>query len=441
LKNSILICGISFCYNISKYYKNTVDRKIEKKTWNSKKILTIAGITGVILLIGGSIYLTSGKSKLDVDTERLTISTITKGPFQEFIPVNGVVMPLTTIFLDASEGGVIEQKYVEDGANLKKGDPILRMSNTDLELTLANQETQVYAEQTQMQISRNNAQQNTISKLNTMADVENAYKEAERIYKLDKHLYDQKAIGLQEYQSAKNTFDYQVNRYRLAKQILAQDTSLVKQQASQSQEQYAHMKTTLELMRKKVAGLVLRAPTDGQLTSMDAEVGQSKNKGEHLGQIDVQSGFKVRVDIDEHYLSRIYTGLKGDFQFADQTYNLVIKKVYTQVKTTGSFQVDMQFVGKVPAGIRKGQTLQVRLALSDQMQAVLVPKGGFYQQTGGNWIFKVSEDGSKAYKVNIQLGRQSPDYYVVTEGLNPGDKVITSSYETYGDIQELVLKK
>jgi len=441
LKNSILICGISFCYNISKYYKNTVDRKIEKKTWNSKKILTIAGITGVILLIGGSIYLTSGKSKLDVDTERLTISTITKGPFQEFIPVNGVVMPLTTIYLDASEGGVVEEKFVEDGASLKKGDPILRMSNTDLELTLANQETAVYAEQTQMQISRNNAQQNTISKLNTMADVENAFKEAERIYKLDKHHYDQKAIGLQEYQSAKNTYDYQVNRYKLAKQILSQDTSLVKQQASQSQEQYAHMKTTLELMRKKVAGLVLRAPTDGQLTSMDAEVGQNKNKGEHLGQIDVQSGFKVRVDIDEHYLSRIYTGLKGDFQFADQTYNLVIKKVYTQVKTTGSFQVDMQFVGKVPSGIRKGQTLQVRLALSDQMQAVLVPKGGFFQQTGGNWIFKVSEDGTKAYKVNIQLGRQSPDYYVVTDGLNPGDKVITSSYETYGDIQELVLKK
>jgi HlyD family secretion protein len=417
-----------------------VDRKIEKKIWNSKKILTVAGITGIILLIGGSIYLTSGKSKLDVDTERLTISTITKGPFQEFIPVNGVVMPLTTQYLDASEGGVVEEKFVEDGATLKKGDPILKLSNTDLELTLANQETAVYAEQTQMQISRNNAQQNTISKLNTMADVDNAYKEAERIFKLDKHLYDQKAIGLQEFQSAKNTFDYQVNRYKLARQILSQDTSLVKQQALQSQEQYAHMKTTLELMRKKVAGLVLRAPIDGQLTSMDAEVGQSKNKGEHLGQIDMQSGFKVRVDIDEHYLSRIYTGLKGDFQFADKTYNLVIKKVFTQV-TASRFQVDMQFVGEVPKGIRKGQTLQVRLALSDEMQAVLVPKGGFYQQTGGNWIFKVSEDGTKAYKVNIQLGRMSPDYYVVTDGLNPGDKVITSSYETYGDIQELVLKK
>jgi HlyD family secretion protein len=417
-----------------------VDRKIEKKTWNNKRILTIAGITGIILLVGGSIYLTSGKSKLDVDTERITVSTITKGPFQEFIPVNGVVMPLTTIFLDATEGGVVEEKYVEDGANLKKGDPILKLSNTDLELSLANQETAVYAEQTQMQISHNNAQQNTITKLNTMADVENAFKEAERIYKLDKHLFDQKAIGLQEYQSAKNTYDYQVNRYRLAKQILIQDTSLVKQQASQSQEQYQHMKTTLELMRKKVASLILRANVDGQLTSMDAEVGQNKKQGERLGQIDVQSGYKARVDIDEHYLSRIYTGLKGDFQFADKNYNLVIKKVFTTV-TAGRFQVDMQFVGAVPKGIRKGQTLQVRLALSEERQAVLVPKGGFYQQTGGNWIFKVSEDGTKAYKVDIQLGLQSPDYYVVNDGLKPGDKVITSSYETYGDIQELILKK
>src|SRR6201991_3175438 len=273
-----------------------------------------------------------------------------------------------------------------------------------------------------------------------MADVENAFKEAERIYKLDKHLYDQKAIGLQEYQSAKNTYDYQVNRYRLARQILKQDTALVKQQDDQAKEHYAQMKAALSLMRKKVDGLTLRAPIDGQLTSMDAEVGQNKKQGERLGQIDVQSGYKARVDIDEHYLSRIYTGLKGDFQFADKTYNLIIKKVFTQV-TAGRFQVDMQFVGAVPKGIRKGQTLQVRLALSDETQAVLVPKGGFYQQTGGNWIFKVSEDGSKAYKVDIQLGRQSPDYYVVTDGLKPGDKVITSSYENYGNMQELVLKK
>ncbi len=417
-----------------------MDRILEKKTWSTKRLLTIAGITGIVLLIAGSIYFTSGKSKLDVDTERLTISEIQKGPFQEFIPVNGVVMPITTIYLDASDGGRVEQKYVEDGAILKKGDPILRLSNTDLELSLATQETNVYGQQTQMQISHNNAQQNTITKLQTMADVDNAYKDAERVYKLDKELYRQKAIGLQEFQVAQNTYDYQLRRKKLTMQILTQDTSLVKQQEVQAKEQYAQMRGALDMMRKKVSDLTLRAPIDGQLTSMDAEVGQSKNKGEHLGQIDVTSGFKVRVNIEEHYISRIFNGLMGDFSFAEKTYKLTIKKVFTQV-TSGQFQVDMQFVGVVPKGIRKGQTLQVRLALSDETQALLLPKGGFYQQTGGNWIFKVSEDGKKAYKTDIQIGRQSPDYYELLQGLKPGDKVITSSYETYGDIQELVLKK
>jgi HlyD family secretion protein len=179
---------------------------------------------------------------------------------------------------------------------------------------------------------------------------------------------------------------------------------------------------------------------DGQLTSLDAEIGQSKNKGERLGQIDVLSGFKVRVDIDEHYISRIITGLLGGFTFANKDYKLIVKKVYTQV-TNGRFQVDMEFDGEVPQGIRRGQTLQIRLAFSDEVQAVQVAKGGFYQQTGGNWIFKVADNGKTAYKVDIQLGRQNPDYYEVLEGLKPGDKVVTSSYENYGNMQELVLKK
>ncbi|MFA6085209.1 efflux RND transporter periplasmic adaptor subunit [Mucilaginibacter sp.] len=418
-----------------------MDRVIEKKTWSTKRLMTIAGITGVVLLVGGSIFFTSGKSKLNVDTERITISEVKKGAFQEFIPVNGVVLPLTTIYLDAIEGGRVEEKYVEDGAVLKKGDPILRLSNTDLELSLANQQTAVFNVLTQMQISRDQAQQNTITKLNSMADVDNALKEAERVYNLDKKLYDQKAIGLQEYQSALNLYNYQVRRKRLAVQILKQDTVSTGAQAKQSAESYANMKGTLELMKKKVGDLIVRAPIDGQLTSMDAEIGQSKNKGEHLGQLDAQGGFKVRVDVEEHYLSRIYTGLKGDFTFAEKNYKLVIKKVYTSVEKTGRFTVDMEFVGEVPKGIRKGQTLQIRLALSDETTALLVPKGGFYQQTGGNWIFKVSEDGKTAYKTDIQIGRFNTDNYELLQGLKPGDKVITSSYENYGDIQELVLKK
>jgi HlyD family secretion protein len=417
-----------------------VDRVIAKKTWTTKRILTIAGITAVVGLIAASYYFTSGKSRLNVDTERITISEIKKGPFKEFIPVNGVVMPLTTIYLDAVEGGRVEEKFVEDGAVMKKGDPILKLSNTDLELSLVNQETSVFNLLTQMQISRNAAQQNTIGKLTQMTDVDNSLKEAERIYKLDKHLYEQKVIGAQEYRQAENTYNYQLQKKKLTDQILRQDSVSVKQELDQSKQSFDRTQNALQVMRKKVGDLIVRSPIDGQLTSLDAEIGQNKNKGERLGQIDVLNGYKVRVDIDEHYLSRIYTGLMGEFSFAGKDYKLKIKKVFSQI-TNGRFQVDMEFEGAVPQGIRRGQTLQIGLALSDETQAVLLAKGGFYQQTGGNWIFKVSDNGSTAYKIDIQLGRQNPDYYEVLQGLKPGDKVVTSSYENYGTMQELVLKK
>lgn len=417
-----------------------MDRVIQKKKWTTKKILTIGGIAAIVILIVASYLSTRGPSKLGVETDRLTISTVTKGKFQENIPVNGVVLPQTTIYLDAIEGGRVEEKYVDDGTMMKKGDPILRLSNTDLELDLVNQETNVYNLLTQMQISKNAAQQNTVQNLNQMTDVQSQLKEAERIYNLDKDLYAKKAIGLQEYKKAENDYNYYKQKEALTQQILNQDSITNKQQLGQAQQSYKGSQNALAVMRQKVGDLIVRAPVDGQLTSLDAEVGQSKNKGERLGQIDVMGGYKVRVDVDEHYISRIYTGLRGTFTFADSDYVLEIKKVYTQV-TNGRFQVDMEFIGKVPKGIRRGQTLQILLALSDERTSVLLPKGGFYQQTGGNWIFKVSADGSKAYKVDIQLGNQNTDYYEVLQGLQPGDKVVTSSYENYGDMQELVLKK
>lgn len=417
-----------------------MDRVIEKKKWNLKRLLTIAGITAIAALIAGSIYFTSGKSKLNVEAERITISEIKKGTFQEFIPVNGVVLPVTTIYLDAMEGGRVEEKFAEDGAMMKKDQPILRLSNTDLELQLANQETQVFNVLTQMQIAKNNVEQNSINRQNQDADVDNALREAERVYNLNKKLFDQKVIGAQEYQSSKNLYDYQLRRKKLSEQIMKTDAVSTKQQVDQATESYEQMKRTLALMRKKVGDLIVRAPVDGQLTSLDAEIGENKNKGQRLGQIDVMSGYKVRVDIDEHYISRIFTGLAGNCDVAGKAYQLKIKKVYTQV-VSGRFQVDMEFTEKVPESIRRGQTLQIRLALSDETQAVLVPKGGFYQQTGGNWIFKVNENGTIAYKVEIQLGRQNPDFYEVLGGLKPGDKVVTSSYENYGTMQELILKK
>ncbi|THU34851.1 HlyD family efflux transporter periplasmic adaptor subunit [Niastella caeni] len=417
-----------------------MDRVIAKKKWTSKRILTLAGITAITVLISASYYFTSGKSRLNVDTERITISEVKKGPFQVTIPINGIVLPQTSIYLDAQEGGRVEQKFVEDGAMMQEGQPILRLSNPDLELSLANQETSVFNVLTQMQIARNNAQQNTVARLNQMAEVDNALKEAERLYLLNKKLFAQKVIGSQEYQQAENSYQYQVRRKKLTEDIMRQDSSTNKIQLQQNEQSYLNMKKALDLMKKKVGDLVVKSPISGQLTSFDAEIGQNISAGTRLGQIDATSGFKIRADIDEHYISNVFTGLTAKFTLVNKEYKLRIKKVYTQV-VSGRFQVDMEFVGEVPQNIRRGQTLQVLLALSDETQAVLIAKGGFFQTSGGNWVFKVSEDGKTAYKVDIQLGRQNPDYYEVLEGLKPGDRVVTSSYENYGNMQELVLKK
>ncbi|TDW97404.1 efflux RND transporter periplasmic adaptor subunit [Dinghuibacter silviterrae] len=418
-----------------------MDRVIKKKKWNSKRILTILGITALVALIVGSFLMASGKTKLNVDAERITISEVTKGPFQMFIPVNGVVMPIETIYIPAEDGGKVEERYVDDGSMMKKGDPILRLSNPDVELNLANQETQVFNTLTQMNIQKTQADVNTVAKKNELADVTNAYNEALRAYTVDKKLFAQHAIGSQEMTTAENTYHYNLKKKELAEQILIQDSISNKEQFLQAEQYYQKMQGTLQMMRQKVADLVVRAPVDGQLTSLDADLGMNKNKGDQLGQIDVLTSYKVRVDVDEHYISQVFNGLRGFFEFADSTYNLEIRKVFTAVKTGGTFQVDMYFLGHIPKGIRRGQTLQIHLNLSDTSQAILIPKGGFYQQTGGNWIFKLSSDGKTAYRQDIQLNRQSPDYYEVVSGVKPGDKVVTSSYDNYEHIQELVINR
>jgi len=416
-----------------------MDRPIEKKTWTKKRILMIAGgiaVVGLIILI---IFNGFGKSKLNVDSERMTIAEARQSNFREFIPVTGTIQPVTTIFLDLQEGGRVEEIFVEDGAVLKEGQPILKMGNTDLELSIVNQETNVYNMLMQMQLAQINARQNTVNKQTMMVDMDNQLKEAKRIYDLNERLFKAHTIAEQDFLEAKNRYDYMVEKRALALEILKQDSIASAQQMEQQRESYERSKSALDLMNRKFADLTVRAPVEGQLTSLDAEIGQSKSKSQRIGQIDVLSGFKVRVDVDEHYISRIYAGLEGQYRLGDTIYTLTIKKVYTQV-SGGRFAVDMLFEGKTPETIRRGQTLQIRIALSDETVALIIPRGGFYQQTGGNWIFKVSKDGSKAYRIPIRIGRQNPDYYEVLEGLEPGDRVVVNSYENYGDIQELRIK-
>lgn len=403
--------------------------------------MTIGGILALVLLIFSAFYFTRGGSKLNVDVDRITISEIKQDKFQESIPQNGTVMPLLTEYVNTVDGGRVAEIYVKDGDVLKRNQPILKLINTDVEMSMATTANSVSSTLALIQQDRVTAEQNTVSKLNNLADVEQLYLEAKRVYDVDTLLYARRVIGLQEYTTAVNNYNVYRRKLALQKELLHQDTLDRAQQEKQDQESYLRAKETLNIMQQKVANLVIRAPISGQLTSLDAEIGQTKTPGYALAQIDSLGGFKVRLtDVDEHYVNRVFTGQTGTFEYNQKTYTLKINQVFSAI-SNGRFMVDMKFVGPVPEGLRKGQTLQVTLALSDERTAILVPKGGFYQQTGGNWIFKVSDDGKTAYRVDIQLGQQNPDYYEVLSGLKPGDKVITSSYENYTNMQELVLKK
>ena len=417
-----------------------MDRVREKKVWNRKRILIIVTIVFVLGLILLTYFSMTGKSKVNASSQTLTVSVVTKGNFQEFIPINGNVLPITTIYLDVIVGGRVEEKLVEDGARVKKGEPVIRLSNTDVELQLSTQETEVRRLITDMQQTRNQAQQNSIVNQNTMAEVDAALANARRDYFAGKKLHDQKVIADSEFARIQVNYNFQLKRKNLAGRTVHSDTLMNSLQLTEMNLSAMRSAHALQLMREKEQDLIVRAPVDGQLTSLNADLGQSIREGTRIGQIDVLSGFKVRADIDEFYISRVFPGLTGEFDFNDSTYKLQVTKIFSQV-SSGKFQIDLAFTGRKPTGIRRGQNLQIRLALGDKTQAVLLPKGGFYQQTGGNWIFKVSASGDKAYKVNIKLGRQNPDYYEVTDGLQTGDKVITSSYENFGDNQELVIKK
>jgi HlyD family secretion protein len=415
-----------------------MDVIIKKKTWTPAKLTML----GVALLLAAAVVATllssAGPAKLNVDPERLTISPVTRGPFQEFVPVDGAVMPIKTIYLDAPEGGTVQRILVEDGAALTPGQPIIQLANTDLQLEMVNRETAVFDLMNNLQNTRNLLQQNRIQQLNQQAEIESQLREAKRLFDLNKSLYEQQVIARQEYQQTKNTYDYQLRRRQLSRQALRQDSLAMRAQINQMQQSVARMQSNLSLMRRKLDDLTIKAPAAGRITSLDAEIGELKNRGERIGQLDMLTGLKVRATLDQYYISRIFPGQKGQITVNDKPYELSVRKIFTQV--TKGVQVDLEFTGAPPPDLRRGQTVAVRLALSDQTEAVRVPRGGFNQKTGGNWVFKVSADGAKAYKTDVRLGRQNPDYYEVLEGLKPGDKVITSSYEGYENMGELELR-
>jgi HlyD family secretion protein len=416
-----------------------MDRVIEKKTNTPKRIAIIGGAVALLVLIIYNLLFAEHTSKLNVDSERVTLGSVSEGVFQEFIAIDGSVEPLKTFYLDIAEGGRVEQIYSEDGQTVQQGDTILKLSNTTLQIDFMTRESQLYDLMNERQNSEITMKQDLIRKENDLAEIDYSLTLAQRKFERNKMLIAEKVIPQEEFEASKDEYNYLTKRKTLAERSVKQDAKLMDDRLRQLDLSISRMSANIDMARNTLNNLYVVAPITGQLSTLKAEVGESKGAGENIGQIDNLSGYKVSANIDQHYISRVYEGLTGTFDFNGKTHEVKIAKVVPEVQNN-TFKVDMEFAGAAPKGIRRGQTLQLKLNLNAGGNAVLVPRGGFYQSTGGNWVFVVDKSGDFATKRNIKLGRQNPNHYEVLDGLQPGEKVVLSSYDSYGDIDRLELK-
>jgi HlyD family secretion protein len=410
-----------------------MDRKIKNRRWSVRNILLLSGsVVGTIFLFYG--FLSEKQAKL-VDRGSLIIAAVIRSEFREYIPVEGNVLPVKTIYIDAVEGGRVEEKFVDDGAVVSPDQPLLRLTNTDLQLDLLNRETMVFDLINNLQNTRNQLEQNRVNRQNQLADTEYSLQEAERVHSSNQKLYEDKMISSQEFSQSLNQLQYQKKKKVLIERALLQDSVSAMEQIRQMQQSLQRMKMNLDIMKQKTRDLMVRSPLHGRITSFSAEVGESKTRGQNLAQLDVLDGFKVRAGIDEHYITRIFTGQKGIFDIDGKSYQLSVLKIFPQV-TNNRFQVDMVFEGEAPEDLKNGQTLQIKLQLGGASSALQLPRGAFYQLSGGSYVFVIDENNI-AQKRNIKLGRQNPDYYEVLEGLKEGEAVIVSGYGNFGDAMQL----
>ncbi|OGU27447.1 MAG: hypothetical protein A2057_10570 [Ignavibacteria bacterium GWA2_35_9] len=416
-----------------------MDKKIEKKKWTPKRILTFGGAGLLFIFIIYLLIFADKSSRLNVETERLTVSEVKHGPFQEFIPITGTVQPIETFFLDVSEGGRVVEKYVEEGAFVNVGDPMIRMDNAQLTLDVIYNQANVFSQINNLRSTRLSMEQSRLNLQSQLLDVEYDLLDKRRIYENNKILFEKNLISKIEFDRSKELYEYTSQKRKLTFETYMQDSLFRSQQIAQLEQSVETLQSNLTVTKTQLENLTVRAPIKGQLTALNAEIGQSIARGENLGRIDVIDSNKVRASIDEHYIARVLPGQMGEFTFAGNDYKLIIKTVFPQV-TNGRFEVDMHFVGEIPNGIRRGQTLHIKLELGELGEAITVDRGGFYQTTGGQWIFVIDESGDFAVKRNIKLGRQNTNAFEVIEGLKAGEKVITSSYDTFGDVEKLVLK-
>ncbi|MBC7625779.1 efflux RND transporter periplasmic adaptor subunit [Ferruginibacter sp.] len=408
-----------------------MDKKIEKKFWNSKRIIWIIGSTLVVSLLVYQLIFADKRSSLNVDKEKITVSEVTQGIFDEFIVVSGVVQPIKTYRIDAIEGGYVKEKVIEGGTTVKAGDVILKLDNNRLQMEFVQQETEINRLINDLQNTRLKLKTDKFGLQRTMNDVDYQLSQAKDYNDRNEKLFKDKVISELEYLKTKRDYEKLKNQQGIEVQSQNYQNDNSKLQVVQLESTLQHSQKNLQLMKENLNNLVVKAPVGGLLSSIEAEVGSSIVAGQNIGQIDDLNGFKMRAGVDEHYISRIFVGLKATMEFSNQNYELVISKVYPEVKA-GRFEVDMTFAAKNPDGIRRGQSASIRMELGKSAKAILIPVGGFFSETGGNWVYVMDASGKKAVKRNITLGRRNPEYFEVLDGVKPGEKVITSSYENYG---------
>jgi HlyD family secretion protein len=441
-KKEIIFFGMIFAFPLYWSKIMGMDKVIEKKKWPPKRIIKYSAIAVFVLVLGYLVIFGTGGSTLNVKVERITISAVEKGPFQEFIPIIGNVRPKDSYFLDASEGGIVEVKYVEAGTMVKKGDKLLKLTNTNLLMTLLNNEAQINRASNDLRTTRLQLEQNRLSLKQQLSEAEYNLDLYKRAFNRNEILYEQQLISKREYEDSKASYDYWNEKQKLTTESQENDLQFREEQIKHLEASVIRMQANLDIVKQQLENLTVKAPISGYLTALNAEIGESKNRGDRLGQIDDVEGFKVEAEIDEHYINRVAEGKVGNFNLPgkpEDTYELVVQKIYPEV-TDSRFKVDLFFTGNEPPGIKRGQSLHIKLQLSEASEAILLARGGFYQTTGGNWAYVLDSSGDFALKKSIRLGRQNPQFFEVLEGLKPGEKVITSSYENFGDMERLVLK-
>ena len=415
-----------------------MDIQLEKKKGIQKKHLPyIAGGSVIIMLLAWIIF-GNHASTMRVDSKSVNIADVTYGEFNDYIRLNGRVQPISIVQISPEEGGIVMEKVVEEGAQVKKGDVILRLANSNLDLSILNAESELAEKQNLLRNTQVAMQQDKLTNETEKATLDIDTQRKQRTYKQMERLYNEKLVSKEEFMQAKEDFELAQRKHNLVAQRLEQDSIYRTVQMDQMEDNLQNMRQNVAMIRERKNKLEVRATISGELGLLDAELGQNISAGQMVGQINDLSDFKVEAQVDEHYIDRVINGLPATFQRQNTSFGLKVRKVYPEVRE-GRFRTDFVFTGERPDNIRSGQTYYIDLQLGEPSESVLIPKGTFFQVTGGNWIFEVDKDGKKAYRRTIRIGRQNPQYYEVLEGLEQGERVIVSGYEGFKDNEVLVL--